>query len=456
MRRGRNGHTRGRDIIVAAVAVVLVGTVLWWTSDHDAQVDLSANSRFSLSADSRRLIGQVHAPLHVTVFVNNTSSSAVDARFLLDRYHELNHRITFQIADPDTDPALARRYGITNYSTVVVEYQGRRIDAPDAEEAELSTALLEVQQGSPVTVCVLTGHGEDDLSDTSSSGFSSVATLLKTNDYNVVPLDMTTGAGATRQVPPDCAAVLVDGARNPLLPAERAAINAYTAAGGRLAVLATQLSNDDPNPMLNQWGVHFVGGLVIDPQRSAGTDLSNLIIEDLPSLSPVDAGVSQLEFPAPAALATTSNAANGLTVEDLAATSGASYVAPDPNTSITFHAGDPTGPITVAAAADASRVATNGIVRTRVFVTGTDLWATNEFLNTLGNRRLLVNAMAWLTQRNQLLVATSRPADTSALPFTAERQTQVIEIAIVLIPGGILILGALRAWWRRRRSLGGM
>jgi ABC-type uncharacterized transport system involved in gliding motility auxiliary subunit len=434
---------------IVALLVVAIVAGNWWLSDHDVQIDLSAAGRFSLSSDTRHLIDAVSAPLHVTVFLTTTGSQANDARFLLDRYHELNHRITYQVVDPDADPGVARRFGITSYSTVVLQYRGRRVDAPDAEELSLSTGILEILRGTPTTVCVLTGHGEDDLGDTSSSGFSAVAALLQSNDYAARPLNLTTGTSPV--VPSDCAAVLVDGPRDPLAPPEIAAINGYTRGGGRLLVLATPLSNADPNPILNAWGIHFIGGLVVDPPRAEGTDLSNLIVQDFPSASPLDVGLTTLEMPAPGALATKSDLASGLSVESLAASSGASYVAPDPNTSITYAPGDQTGPITIAAAADASQVLPNSTVkRTRVLATGTDIWATNEFLNQLSNRRLLVNGLAWLTERDQLVVATNRPDQPAAVPFTNERQQQVILITIILIPGAIVLFGIGRAVVRKR------
>jgi len=452
-----------RDAALLLVLVIVVVGVGWWTSDHDAQVDLSGTRRFSLSSDTRRLIGAVKAPLHVTVFLNTTGEDAADARFLLDRYHELNHHITYQVADPDEDPSLARRFGITDFSTVVLQYRGHRVDAPDAEELDLSTAILELLEGNPPLLCILTGHGEDDVADRSATGFSDVAQLLQDNDYATQMLDLTTGANPT--VPTGCAAVLIDGPRDPLLPAEMQALVAYGQAGGRLLVLATPLSNADPNPLLNPWGIHFVGGLVVDPQHSEGADPSNLIVADFPSFSPVDYSINELQFPASGELATTSDALAGLTVEDLAVTSDGSYVAPDPSVDVGYQSGDRTGSVVVAAAADASRVvpglapgvpgpstpAGSHVVRTRVLATGTDIWATNEFLDNLSNRRFLVNGLAWLTQRDDLVVAADRPDPDRPLAFTGAAQERTIEITVVLIPALILGLGSAPALLRRRR-----
>jgi hypothetical protein len=144
----------------------------------------------------------------------------------------------------------------------------------------------------------------------------------------------------------------------------------------------------------------------------------------------------------------------------LAVTSTRSFVASHPDTSITFGPGDLPGPVVVAAAADASQVApgpdprvpgsTTHIVRTRVFATGGDAWATNAFLNDLSNRRLLVNALSWLTEQEQLVAAVSRPSQDRPLPLTGERQTEILVVTVGAVPGGIIALASGPALVRRR------
>src|SRR5207253_2538370 len=109
---------RAALVALALVAVLVIGNVVAY--GHNAQADLSAARRFSLAPQTSSVIRQVKSPLKVTAFLNSTGSEARDARFLLDRYHELNRRITFSVLDPDADPGAARRFGVTRYSTVIV------------------------------------------------------------------------------------------------------------------------------------------------------------------------------------------------------------------------------------------------------------------------------------------------------------------------------------------------
>src|SRR5207244_5976533 len=109
---------------------------------------------------TKGVLDQVKSPLKVTAFLNKAGAGARDARFLLARYHELNRHMSFSVIDPDADPAAARRFGISQYSTVILTYKDRRVEAPAVNELDVSTAMLRLIRRGTKPVCVLTGHGE--------------------------------------------------------------------------------------------------------------------------------------------------------------------------------------------------------------------------------------------------------------------------------------------------------
>jgi ABC-type uncharacterized transport system involved in gliding motility auxiliary subunit len=453
----RTGRSARVGLVALAVAALVVAANMA-AHAHDAQLDLSGDRRFSLAPDSKALARAVRAPLRITAFLNAGGPAAQDARFLLARYRELNRRITFAVIDPDTNPGEARRFGVTQYSTVVLRYQGRRVDAPDAEELEISTAILRLVRGKSPTVCVLSGHGELAMDDTSPTGLSKVAQLLKDNAYQTQVLNLTVGA---LHVPTSCNAVLEIGPRDQLLPLEQTALADYAQTNGRLLVAVSPLTMADPNPLIRPWGVGFLGGLVLDPNRSIEQDPSDVVVQNLPSDSPVDSQVNELQFPAAGGLTVERNLASGLTVARLALSGPGSWNESHPDTELAFGPDDIPGPILVAAAADLSRIEPGSpaglpsgaprVARTRVLVTGSDTWLRNEFLDHLGNRRFLVNGLAWLTEQDQLVAATSKPSQVRALPFTAERQTETLALTVGVVPGAIVALGAVEALLIRRR-----
>jgi ABC-type uncharacterized transport system involved in gliding motility auxiliary subunit len=437
---------RGAIAAVALLLVVVAGNVAAHAGDR--QVDLSAARRFSLAGDSRALARAVRAPLRVTAFLNAGGPLAADARFLLERYHELNRHISFTVVDPDTHPGVAARLGVTRYSTVVLQYQGRRVDAPDATELSISTAILRLLRNVTPGVCILTGHGEPALDDTSPTGLSGVADLLGANAYRTQVVNLTVGQA---QIPAGCDVVADIGPRDAFQPAEVQAINRFTAAHGRLLLAVSPLTSADPNPITLPWGIGFLGGLVLDPDRSVNQDPSDVVVQDLPTVSPVVDQVDELQFPAAGGLIIQPNLAQGLSVARLAVSGPTSYDDTHPDSGLDFRAGDIGGPIVLAAAADRSQVGAGRTERTRVVVTGSDLWLTNGFLRDLGNRRFVVNALSWLTDQDQLVAATSRPADDRPLVFTGQRQEEVIGVAVVGVPAAIVLVGAVPALVGRRR-----
>jgi len=241
-----------------------------------------------------------------------------------------------------------------------------------------------------------------------------------------------------------------------------AAINAYAKAAGRVMLVTSSLTNANPNPLTEPWGVHFLGGLVVDPKRSEGGDPTNVVIESLPSASPVDDGVTRLQFPASAGVAVSNDLREGLTVERLAVTSDGSWLESNPDNEMQFDAGDLPGPVVVATASDDSHVETSGeqrvpgggarVVRTRVLITASDTWLTNDFLDRLSNRRFFVNGLGWLTQDEQLIATTAQVSTDRSLPLTTERQARILVLTVGLVPGLIIGAGLVAHFtWRRRR-----
>jgi hypothetical protein len=201
--------------------------------------------------------------------------------------------------------------------------------------------------------------------------------------------------------------------------------------------------------------------LVVDPERSEGGDPTNVVVEDLPSSSPVVDGLTRLQFPVASGLAVATNLPEGLTVERLGVTSDSSWVESNPDQGLSFDKDDVPGPVIVATASDDSRVEATGeqrvpgggarVVRTRVLITGSDTWLTNDFLDRLSNRRFFVNGLAWLTQDEQLLATTAQVSTDRSLPLTSERQARILVLTVGVVPGIIIGAGLLTHFALRRR-----
>jgi ABC-type uncharacterized transport system involved in gliding motility auxiliary subunit len=142
--------------------------------------------------------------------------------------------------------------------------------------------------------------------------------------------------------------------------------------------------------------------------------------------------------------------APGLTVSRLADTSNVSYLETEPLVPRFDPAVDSGGPITIAAAADRSRVASETkIARTRVVVVGDVDFATSAFVNEAANGRLLLQAVGWLTLDDELIPLSSSLPKDRPLELTDARVAYARALGVLMVPGLFLVSGGL-VWAVRR------
>jgi hypothetical protein len=102
-----------------------------------------------------------------------------------------------------------------------------------------------------------------------------------------------------------------------------------------------------------------------------------------------------------------------------------------------------TGPLTLAAAVDASRVegqdAAARIVRTRIGVVGTAEVATNRFSPYLGNRTLVTALVQWAAQDNDIVSAHRNPGGAAKLALTSAQKHDLVQRGIVVPTLAVLI-----------------
>jgi hypothetical protein len=86
---------------------------------------------------------------------------------------------------------------------------------------------------------------------------------------------------------------------------------------------------------------------------------------------------------------------------------------------------------------------------TRVVAIGDSDFASNMALGIQGNRDLFLNAVNWLAQQENLIAIRPREPEDRRITITADQQQLVFWLAVVFIPGALLMSGVY-TWWRRR------
>src|SRR5262252_2041297 len=222
-------HASLFTVIVLAVVVLLYSLAV----QHNQRFDVTQAKRFTLADQSVKVVQALTYPIKVLGFYSLTERERETFTDLLKQYAQHTDKISYEVVDPDRQPALAKQYDITMYNTVVVEGNGKKEKIPRLEEAALTNAIVKVTRNTKKVVYFITGHGEPALTDSDRNGYSVAKQALEEQNYTVQELVLARQA----QVPDDAAVVILAGPRQDLLDPEVEALRTYLGRGGHLLVM---------------------------------------------------------------------------------------------------------------------------------------------------------------------------------------------------------------------------
>jgi ABC-type uncharacterized transport system involved in gliding motility auxiliary subunit len=443
-------HRTARYGVNTAIMVVLligvIGLVEGMSFRHNARVDLTENKRHSLSPQTIQLLRGLKADVNAVAFYRSDQPGKRIAEDLFKQYARYsNGKFTWRVVDPDREPGLARRYGIENYGTIVLETKEKSEKVTDAEEEKLTNGLVKVTRESKRVVYVVQGHGEHDLANTDRPGFSEAKAAMERANYEVKPLALAREG----KIPADAAIVLLPGPRTDLFPPEVDALDGYLAKGGKVLLMVNPFQGEGLKRYLVKYGVELGDNLVIEPNpigRLFGIGPEVPIVQQYEShaITRDLGGVSTL-FPLTRTVTPAKTPPQGMSVQSLAKTSPQSWGETDRDALqrgvANPDAQDPKGPLSVAVVATKDKA--------RLVVYGTSNVAANQFVNAQGNRDFFLNTVSWLAEEEDQI--SIRPKDTKQSPvFLTARQGQAVFLLPVVVVPGLVILGGIIAVARRR------
>src|SRR5215470_4779211 len=228
-------HASLFTVIVLAVVCLLYGLAV----QHNRRFDITQAKRFTLAEQSVKLVQGLQYPLKVIGFYSLAERDRETFTDLMKQYVQHTDKLSYEVIDPDRQPAIARQYDITAYNTVVVEGNGKKEKISRVEEVALTNAILKVTRNTKKTVYFVSGHGEPALTDSDRTGYSIAKQALEDQNYTVQELVLA----RQPQVPDDAAVVIVAGPRQDLLDSETEALSKFLERGGHLLMMI----DVDPN-----------------------------------------------------------------------------------------------------------------------------------------------------------------------------------------------------------------
>jgi ABC-type uncharacterized transport system involved in gliding motility auxiliary subunit len=462
---------------LALAGIVLVAGILsavnYLAARHNIRWDLTAAKQFTLSEQTRKVLGSLKGPLKILVFAREDDFDRF--RNILTEYDNAATNVTVEYVDVDKKPALAKQYQVQSYGTVVFDYQGRVERVVGDQEQELTNGLLKVIEGQQRKVYFVQGHGEKDIRSSERDGYKAVSDALAGDNYRVETLVLAQ-QGA---VPDDATVVVVAGPQSDLLPTEADALGKYLRRGGKALFLIDPPAKANAPPLANltallkEWAIELGDNVVVDVSgvgQLIGTDASVPVAANYPSHAITERFNFLTAYPLARSVTPISGGVEGRFAQTFVETSSRSWAETDiarllatGQVALEENKGDKRGPISIAAAVSATApeagapAPANGSAaggdtqrkETRVAVFGDSDFAANFALGIQGNRDLFLNTVNWLAQQETLIAIRPRQPEDRRLTLTADQQRRLFWLSLVVIPG--LVIGSgVYTWWRRR------
>ena len=466
---------RSAALLLAAVLILMVN---YLSSRHYVRTDWSAAQFYRLSAKTESLLEALDTPVAVTVFFQPGNVLYEDIHNLLREYSFRAPRLAIQWVDPDRDLAqteeLAVKYQVTEPNVVVFDCGGRSkyvradeiadIDASRGDprivsfkgESAFSSAILDVSQETVPAVYFLTGHGERDITEFDRRrGFSGAAQLIERDNIEVKTLLLST----EKQIPADCAVLIVAGASKSMSRPEADIIGSWLRRSGRLLVLADAGETSGLEELLNDWGVVLRNDVVLDPSRTlTGREVFAAAYGTHPITEKLGTAAAIFHLPRSvepdyAAQTRTAEDRPAVTPLVLSSADGWSETRLDQSPA-RYDEGteDLSGPVSMAVAVEKGR--TEGLLNvqirpTRIVVFGDSGFVSNSGL-TGGDTSLFMSALNWLLDREELMAIAPRPVSDTRLKLTRSGLRILFWSIVGGIPASAAALGLI-IWMRRRK-----
>ena len=438
-------------LLVIGLAFGVAGFTQAVAERHSVRWDLTPSRSFSISEVTRNVLARMPDPVEVVAFTSKDDSAQVTD--LMGLFRGAAPNFNYELVDLDRHPGRARQEGVDRYGKAVLRYHEQKVIVDAEREQAISAGLTLLLRGRPTRVLFLDGHGERPLQEFSAQiGYGQFRQALEQESDEVGALNLLKAA----EVPPGTDLVIVAGPKNDVLEAEADALERYLQAGGHVMLLI------DPVPLPNLSRLAARHG--IEAPLDIVVDRSNQLLGSDPFTIPIP---TYLSHPITASSNTPALFAVARSLEPQPGSEGhASAVAasypdawamrdferaakpdepPDPQQ-------DRKGPVAVMAASSWSTPKGEA----RLVVVGDSDFAANAFLDLLGNRALVLNAVAWSVSAGELIGARS-PSEVMALrPLSplvlSTRAGHALFLGLVVFqPLLVLAIGttlAVRRRWR--------
>jgi ABC-type uncharacterized transport system involved in gliding motility auxiliary subunit len=447
----------GRLVLHVVLLLVGVAGLQVVAERTNRRVDLTTERDLTLAPVTKQVLAELQGPLRVTVFHRRTTRAQYAP--LLERLATESPRVEYALLDLDRYPDRARALGVGQYGGAAIEYEGRRAVVPALPEEQLVGGIMRVLRGEARRVLFTTGHGERTASGDGES-YGRFVAALATENRRAEPTSLLGG-----DVPAGTDLVVVAGPKHDFLPQEVDRLARYLHGGGSALLLLEPGELPNLTAFLASMGIRVTDDFVVDRERSVvGTDGLAAVVELFKRGNPIsEPGGAVIDsgavLPSARSVDVTGEVA-GVHADAIARTGPSAWAMHDPARA---RRGDPPDEAAADVPGGASVMvmaelgAESAPHHGRLVVVGDADFASDAYLDLLGNRDLALNAVAWLTEESALAGQRATHVAEVVRPLSplvlTESQARLLLLAVAVVqPGLVLAIGAVVVGARRRRG----
>ncbi len=481
----RRGFTRksflysGNLFLIVVLVLAILGLLNYFLSKHNYRADFTEAKIHSLSGQSVAVLKALKTDVSLTCFFREGSYDRPAMERLLALYAYHSSRIKYEFIDPDKNPMLVKRFGVTQDGTTVIEAGSQEGRITTTSEEDLTNALIKATRAAKKVIYFLEGHGEDSIDEAGDNGFSTVKTELEKLGYEVKKQTLA----LEDRFPQDCALFIVAGPQKDLVTNEYDTLRNYLRGGGRILFLVDPMTPTLLPLFLADYGFKLENDVVVDMvSRLFGADYYTPVVTNYEphAITEPLSGYATF-FPVARSVETAETKPEGATVTALAKTSPNSWSERElDQKEVRFSPDkDVQGPIGLAAvsvfktkpaapdpAAQESKpdeqpsAAPSDKAETepeetekeaRIAVIGDSDFVKNRYYGLSGNGNFFLNVANWLTEEADLIAIQPKTQTPRTIQLTPSQGRLLFLVSILGLPLAVLFFGI--SVWVRRRSL---
>jgi ABC-type transport system involved in multi-copper enzyme maturation permease subunit/ABC-type uncharacterized transport system involved in gliding motility auxiliary subunit len=451
-------------LLIVFLVVGILGLVNYLGISHHKRYDFTAAKLHSLSDQSVTVVKALKTDVVFKCFFREGNYGRAAMENLLKIYAYNSPRVKYEFIDPDRNPGLVKRYGVTD-GTTVIEVGDKEGRLTTTTEEDVTNALIKATRAQKKVIYFLEGHGEESLEEAGDNGFATVKAELEKLGYEVKKQSLA----LADRFPKDCDLLVVPGPQKDLLSNEYETIRAYLKVGGRALFMVDPETSTLLPLFLADFGIQLENDIVVDTvSRLLGGDYFMPVVTEYEAHAITKDFRYATFFPNARSVEVGGTKPEGADVTVLAKTSPNSWSERElDQKEVKFDpAKDKQGPIGLAAVvtikttpAEAPAPAPEAKPEekapaekeTRVAVIGDSDFVKNRYYGLPGNGNFFLNVANWLTEESDLIAIQPRTRAPRTIQLTQAQGKFMGFFAIFLLSLPVRILGVYISI--RRRSL---